>query len=841
MPKYQPTTIAYQESGLVRDKQAYVTPNDAYIDLDNAYAWRGVVKRRLAPEFLGRLKRCLTSQALSNTVASATYDNGGTSIFTTLTLETNSEIEPGSFEITIDPGGGSETILDDSSEDGTLSTTATNALNATGGTIDYFSGDITITFAAPIAGGLTVNVDFCYFPTEPVMGIFQRELNAINAEDTIFFDTRYAYAFSGGTFGELASTTPTSWTGGDTDFFWTTNYWFDANQNKLFWATNGYSGGLVNTSDPIRYYNGATWNATPFIPALKSTGGQFMVTAKIIVPYRGRLVALNTYESTANTGAVATVQKPNRARFSQNGDPTVITASATGGWVDDVQGRGGFVDAPTNEHIISAGFIRDVLIVFFERSTWKLRYTGNEILPFVWERINIELGAESRFSVVRFDDGVLAVGDKGIVSCDGNNVRRIDDPIRDEVFKIHNGNSGVRRVQGIRNFFEQVVYWTFPAAAENPTYPNRILLYNYDNNTWGFFNDHFTALGNYQRTSDLRWSDLSGITWQEYKKAWSSGRTQSQFPLIVGGNQQGYISILNSIVANQKSLTITAIATGTPPTITSPNHNLENGEIVEINGIVGTASVLNGYRYQVVNKTTNTFQLQQKSRTAITSITKGTTTTVTSAGNTLQVGDLVQFSAVTGATAFNNRTATVLTEGNTFTCDLDSSGFTGTPAGGEAENLDSIFSDVVLAAGTYVQGGEITRVTGFRIRSKKFNMLNQGRKSQLGYLDFLVDKTSSGQVDVPIYADYNNEDRINPKGGDTFFNWGIETTILPEEASMQNENKVWHRLYCPLEAQFFQYEVGLSDAQLVSKEIHDSEFQLNAIIIWHEKGGRLVR
>jgi len=831
MPQYSPTTIAYQETGLVRDKQAFVTPNDAYVDLENAYLWRGILKRRLAPEFLGRLRRCLTSQALGNTDGAGEFSGN---IFTILSLESNAEIEPSSITVTV-AGGAPETFTEPSPVDGTL----VGDIAGTG-TIDYYSGDITLS-GTNIAQAITI--DFCYYPSEPCMGIEQRELNAINAEDAIFFDTRYAYIFSSGSFQELNSTTPTSWNGTDIDFFWSLNYWFDANKNKLFWVTNGYSNGTVATSDPIRYYNGTTWNATPFLPALDTNiTPAVLVTAKIIVAYRGRLVALNTYEAANSTGATATTHYPNRARFSQNGDPTLIgNTFATGAWLEDVQGKGGYVDAPTNENIISAGFIRDTLIVGFERSTWKLRYTGNEILPFVWERINIELGIESRFSMVRFDDGLLAVGDKGITSCDGNNVKRIDSDIRDEVFKIHNGNNGPRRVQGIRNFFEQVVYWTFPGAAENPTYPNRILLYNYDNGTWAFFNDHFTALGNYQKTTDLRWSDLSGISWQEFKRAWNSGRTQSQYPLIAGGNQQGYISILNSYTADQKSLSITAIANGTPPTITCPNHNLENGEIIEINGIIGTASVLNGYRFSIINKTTNTFQLQQKPRTAITSITKGTVTTVTSAGNTLNVGDRVQFSAVTGATDFNNRTATVLTAGNTFTCDLDSSGFTGTPAGGEAENLDAIFVDTVLAGATYIAKGEITRITGFKIVSKKFNMLNQGRKSQLGYLDFLVDKTSNGQVDVPVYADYNNENRINPKGQDSFFNWGISTTILTEDASMQNENKVWHRFYCPLEAQFFQYQIDLDEAQLISKQIHDSDFQLNAIIIWHEKGGRLVR
>ena len=52
---------------------------------------------------------------------------------------------------------------------------------------------------------------------------------------------------------------------------------------------------------------------------------------------------------------------------------------------------GGYIDASTEEQIVSAEFIKDRLIVYFERSTWELAYTGNEVLPFVWQKINTEL------------------------------------------------------------------------------------------------------------------------------------------------------------------------------------------------------------------------------------------------------------------------------------------------------------------------------------------------------------------------------------------------------------------------------------------------------------------
>lgn len=823
MPTYKPTAIASQESGLIKDKQAYVIPQDAFVALENAYVWRGVTKRRDGYETLGRLRRVLTAQALNVTVASSTYDNDAEDILTTLGLratEPNADIECGSLTITIDPGG-SITVLEDNG-DGTLSITAMNGLNAISGKINYVTGMISVLFAAPIGAGLIVQVDFNYHPCLPSMGITQRELDAINAEDTIFFDTKYAYIFSGMTFTEFIP--GTTWTGSDINFFWWTNYWTIAT-NKLFWVTNFNS----STPDPIRYTNGTTW--TDFLPALDGTGVDKLHQSLMLIPYRGRLVALNTYEGDP---AASAVQFPNRARWSQNGDPT----DQTEGWRSDIQGRGGFNDAPTSEHIVTAGFIRDTLIVYFERSTWKLRYTGNEILPFVWERINVELGAESTFSLVRFDKGTLAVGDKAITTCDGNYVERIDQQIIDEVFKIHNGNDGVKRVHGIRNFFEQVVYWVFPSSDEDPIYPNRVLLYNYQNNTWAFFNDSFTTVGSFQRTDDIRWSDLAGISWQNYQKAWNAGRQQSQFPLIVGGNQQGYIQIFNQKVGNDASLHIQAITVGEPPVITCVNHNLINGDIIEINGIQGTMDHLNGFRYRVINATASTFEIEQKPRFTITAINI-TTGEITATGNNLIPGDLVQFEGIVGTTQLNGRTGIVVDSGNVFTTSLDTTTMSAYISDGTAENCSTLtFAAEVQGGEEYFGCGEIKIVSNFVIKSKKFNMFNQGRKTQLGYFDFLTDTTEIGQVSVPIFVDYNDTQAVNPKGGDPHFNWGINTRA--QDFSTLNQTKEWHRMYCNTEAQFIQYMITLDEAQRFSKDVQESGFVMNAMIIWSETGGRLT-
>ena len=600
---YRPFYISSfeNESGLDNYAESFLIPEKAFPRLEDAYAWRGRVKRREGFELLGRLCRSVTNLSMDNTDGTATYTDAD--ILNSLRAsEPNAEIAPGSLTITIDRGNPNETIYEDSVTSGVL--THISGPFTGSGVINYISSTnaVTINFTSAPGAGITVDATLMYYPSLPVMGLRSRESSVlINQEELIAFDTKYAYQFSGGQFIELVP--GTTWSGNDSDFFWTTNYYQNAN-GDIFWATN-FSG---PTGDPIRYYDGNSW--TTFAPALDNPATTFLQQSLILLPYKDRLLALNTYEGGTLAGSTNFAQ---RIRFSQNGDPT----DTTNGWRDDVVGRGGFIDIPTNEAIVSAEFIKDTLLVKCERSSWKVIYTGNETLPFVVQQINSELGAESTFSIVPFDRGVFTVGNYGITTDDSVNVARIDERIPDIVFSINNDKKGVERVYGIRNYQQQLVYWTFPNSAENPTYPNKILVYNYVNRTYAIFNDSFTCFGYFQRGSDLTWATLPYQSWASWNDPWNSGLVQSQFPDIVGGNQQGYVEILNRQIFNDTSLSITAVTPATPVRLTVPNHNLQSNQFVKVTSILGSGSpnpdTLNDVIYKISRVNENEIDLLETS------------------------------------------------------------------------------------------------------------------------------------------------------------------------------------------------------------------------------------
>jgi len=775
---YQPFYISSFEenSGIQTYHEPFLIPEKAFAKLEDAYVFRGRIKRKKGYDLLGRLRRTVTGQSLGNTGASPWSVN----IYTVMALtgEDNAEIQASSVTIT----AGAVTWTD--AGDGTL----VSATPGNSGTINYQTWDITLTHT--VGAGVACSVTFSYYPMLPCMGLPTYENNTVNVEETYAFDTKYAYKYTGGQFSRVGTAT---WNGTDSDFFWTTNYWQTAANVKLLWVTNFNQGATPN---PIRYWNNAAWtNFTPILRPNATATPIRLYNARCIIPYKGRLLAFNTYEGTTAAGSI---QYPSRMRWSQNGTPTTVGAIAgaapfgwttIGAWADDRIGYGGYVDAPTAQQIVSVGFIKDTLLVKFERSSWKVIYTGNEQLPFVFEKINTELGAESTFSLVSFDKGVLAFGNYGITSDDSVNVSRIDEQIPQYIQNVNNDYEGPRRVHGIRDFPNELAYWCYPTQEYDAQYPDKVLVYNYRNDSYSVFNDAFTCFGYNQKTSDLTWGDFTTTRWRGGTFRWDTGTSQSQYPDTIGGNQHGYVEILNRKIANDPSLTITAFTTHAtnPLQVTIPNHNLRSGMFIKITGVISTGAnpltILNDNVYRVIYVDVNTITLQE----------------------------------------YNTTTGT--------------------------------FDPVIVAVGaTYLGLGKVQTINNFNIVTKRFApFYESGGQARLAYLDFLFDKTDDGELVNIMTIDEDTSTSVtdlyanidvagNPASG--ILGTGIlltrpeNTDIIPYQA---NQEKIWHRYYVQTICQNFQIQLKMSDVQMQDEDISGSEFVMHALVLYLSKNARLIQ
>lgn len=360
----------------------------------------------------------------------------------------------------------------------------------------------------------------------------------------------------------------------------------------------------------------------------------YLVGARLMVPFKDRLLF---FGPVIQTSGGTKIYLQDTVIYSQNGtpyytvsypnnpdstvdDPTSPTnvytpillpvnqTATPSAWFEDSTGFGGFISAGTQLPIITVSPNEDVLLVEFDKLITRLIDTGNDITPFNFFLTNSEYGCGSTFSVINMDDGVLSRGKRGFIIANQTSARRFDLDIPDQAFEINLKTNGSERVTAHRDFINEWIYFTYCVDNDSRKFPNQTLFYNYRDESWGIFNESYTTYGSFRRQTGLTWATVGQTfpTWNSWNAPWNSGSSTLFMQQVIGGNQQGFIVIREDTVTSETpSLFITAI---TNNTITSPNHNLKNGQYIVIENAIGTVGALvNGNIYSAENVTTNTF------------------------------------------------------------------------------------------------------------------------------------------------------------------------------------------------------------------------------------------
>lgn len=595
--------IAPIKEGLRTDLKPWLLPESAFQRLENAYMYEGRIRKRFGSSYTGTGWTDENTQALFSRLRIAL--TGGAGVGTTDGGGAATGTVPGSVF-----GAGQMFSIGD--EIFTVNQTGTPAVMLTTGAATTHTFNTTT--GAYSFNGADPTTQIYFYPAEPVMGLVNFEQDLLTNRPAIAFDTQFAYQYSGGSWSRIGPTAGSQFNGNDAQFFKATN-WRGANtqDNILFVSNYNASVPAAATDDPMWYYNGTGITGWTQFQPIFIVGANFVRSAKIILPFKDRLILLNTVENDGGGGLGTNTRHANRCRFSHNGSPLAASAyyepnqaGATGG---------GWIDAPTKEEIVGAEFIKDRLVVYFEKSTWELAYTANALQPFVWQKINTELGSESTFSLVPFDKAVLGIGVTGIHACNGANVERIDNQIPQQVFEIRNDNEGPIRVAGIRDYFTETVYWTFPAAnsgAYAQSYPNGVLVYNYKDGTWSINADSITAFGEFEQQTGTTWASTT-LTWLESNFTWNSGTSQPSFRQIIAGNQQGFVFKLETDVSrNESVLQITDITAGVGNSVLLAiiEHNLNTGEFIKLSTCQGVTG-LNDNIYEITAISDNEVQIEE--------------------------------------------------------------------------------------------------------------------------------------------------------------------------------------------------------------------------------------
>ena len=383
-------------------------------------------------------------------------------------------------------------------------------------------------------------------PGERIMGI-HRYVSPDNVKNTLVFDTKRAALWDDVTKNYDPLDTADIFDSSDTDYVWAVNWQHSDSDNRLYFS-NGkiYDGSSLNG---IRYFSnpsGSSTTTTSFVPDLNASASRKLYGAKLLFALKDRLVALHTYEY--NSSGPTTTTHPQRARWCQAQGPS--------NWKDEVAGGGGFVDAPTGDHIISARQLGDAIIVFFTDSVWALSPISDPSLPFVWQKLDDKRSCDGKMATVGFNSNVAALGTRGVVSANGQQVVRIDEKIKN--FTTNNINyDEFDKVFSFRDLRNERVITLYPsgtntdadsalvfdeASASFSTYNLGMNVLGYSNDGEDFGLDDFIAANDLDRSiEDFDTEMLESYFWQSDQEG------------IIGGDTTGKLYVMQSTLSDDDS------------------------------------------------------------------------------------------------------------------------------------------------------------------------------------------------------------------------------------------------------------------------------------------------
>lgn len=355
----------------------------------------------------------------------------------------------------------------------------------------------------------------------------------------------------------------------------------------------------------------------------------YLAGARMIVPFKDRILFIGPVVQTSSAGSQIYLQ--DTVIYSQNGtpyytcsftgDPTLAntvytpillppnqTATANAFW-EDLIGYGGFQTAGIQQPITTVSTNEDALIMGFTTLSTRFVYTGNDLVPFNFFIINAELGTSSTFSTINLDQGVLTRGSRGFIMTNQTTSQRFDLEIPDSVFEANLTNNGPEQITAARDFINEWIYFTYKSNSYNANYPNATLQYNYRDNSWATFYESYTTYGLFREKTGDTWAGLTDFTWSEWDETWNSGDSTLLNPVVIGGNQQGFVIIRTKEgTSESNSLYIQNISSLS--LITSPDHGLNTGDYIVISGCLGTiGTAVNGKVFSIRKSDNNSFYL----------------------------------------------------------------------------------------------------------------------------------------------------------------------------------------------------------------------------------------
>ena len=330
-----------------------------------------------------------------------------------------------------------------------------------------------------------------------------------------------------GTLGNaVAADSDRLFTGTDLDFF------RGADWNNILYFCNG------DVSDGIWQFDGTHYWERWIDLDVEGGPDNDVTGAKHIFIYKGRIVILNTTERGSTYRQ--------RARWSETNLP--------GTWKDSK-----YVDAPTDHTIRAAAFIDRDLVVWFDRSTWKLVYTADPTLPFEWERIDDERGLIAPYSLVARGIEQWGLGRSRVLHTDGRFVKTADfqkpNFIKEQIAPGKEAYSFGLYFDDLQQYMityvanndlgaPDIVGEPPTADATNDGKPQHLLVYSLNEKNFATYAYNVHCLGQTYATRDVRLDDIEGLL-DDLDYSFDTAEPAGSRQLLIFGDRAGKVFEFN--------------------------------------------------------------------------------------------------------------------------------------------------------------------------------------------------------------------------------------------------------------------------------------------------------
>ncbi len=514
---YQGFLISNYATGLDRELQPWLLPNDAFVDLLDGYVYKGVTTKRdgyagFATGTLSTLCESRMVHTLSSVAMTGAIDGAND----TYTLVATTPVRRGTFVVS-----GSNPVQS-VTDDGVGGFTGDGT-----GSINYTTGAVSVTFNTPPVVASTVTATYDYHQGFPVMGVMNF-YPSNNVRELIVADTTYVNKYNPSTDRLEDISSATAYNGTKTDFWSWVNY-EDASSNPRLLFSNGVAG------DVIQQWDGTT------VTAYAPTFAAGTLNARQMFNNRDRLILFQTIE--------AGTLYPRRIRISGTGaNSDVFDNTATGA---------GFIDIPDNTWFYGAAFNRDDILFFTEAATWMMKYTGNDVTPFTLEKIDGSRGCAAAFSVISYLNRTLAASPRGLIISDGYQVERMDRTIPDFSYNSIDSNNFEACNCGFIDE-DRDVYLIYPSqGVVKPSLltngeSDRILSINFEEDNYAVYRIPLSCMGGFETSLTIQWQDLTEANgypnWDSLSAKfsnWNAFPFGKGAPLSIGGGHKGEVWSLN--------------------------------------------------------------------------------------------------------------------------------------------------------------------------------------------------------------------------------------------------------------------------------------------------------